>query len=300
MVSPFLYIIIPVVVGSLLFGWQRRKRFLAILHLPPDALWKILLPISIVIMLFIVLHEPAINRTTSVKEYAGADIIYVVDISLSMRAKDNINKSRMEVAKEFILSCSDKFTDERVGLVIFAGEAFSWLPFLTTDKTLLNYFTHRLSTDIMSARGTDFAGAILKAAEILEESSNRAIVLLSDGELQGEHLTDIVEAINVINEMGINLYIVPIGSASGSFIPMEDGTLLKDKDGQFVETRLRLDILEALVQATDGEIVDQPFKIHESSRQFIGEKQVTKEIPLFQILLIIALLLFFANMLFRK
>jgi len=300
MVSPFLYIIIPVVVGSLLFGWQRRKRFLAILHLPPDALWKILLPISIVIMLFIVLHEPAINRTTSVKEYAGADIIYVVDISLSMRAKDNINKSRMEVAKEFILSCSDKFTDERVGLVIFAGEAFSWLPFLTTDKTLLNYFTHRLSTDIMSARGTDFAGAILKAAEILEESSNRAIVLLSDGEIQGENVTDVVKAIEVINKLDIDLYIVPIGSIEGSFIPMENNQLLKDTDGQLVKTQLRLDILQVLAEATNGEIVDQPFKIHESSRVFIGEKRVTKQVPLFQILLIIALLVLFANMLIRK
>ncbi len=299
MVNPFLYMIIPVVLGSLLWGWRRRKRFLAALHLRPDNLLKILIPISIIIMLFIVLQEPAIKKTVSVREYSGADIVFAVDISLSMRAKDDTNSSRLDRAKEFIFSCGDKFADERVSLVIFAQKSFTWLPFLTADKTLLGYFTHRLSTDLMSARGTDFAGAVLKAAEILEGSSNRVIVLLSDGEIQGENVIDVVEAVMVINEMGIDLYIVPLG-LSGSFIPMEDGTLLKDKDGQLVETRLRLDILVALVQATDGKIVDKPFEIRESSRQFIGEKQVTKEMPLFVVLLVITMLLLFANMLFRK
>lgn len=300
MVNPFLYMIIPVVLGSLLWGWRRRKRFLAALYLRPDNLLKILIPISIVIMLFIVLQEPAMKQIVSVKEYAGGDICFVVDISLSMRAKDDTNQSRLDRAKEFIFSCGDKLADERVSLVIFAQTSFTWLPFLTTDKALLNYFTHRLSTDLMTARGTDFAGAVLKAAEILKDSSNKVVVLLSDGEIQGENVIDVVEAVMVINELDIDLYIVPLGSVDGSFIPIEDGELLKDKDGQLVETRLRLDILMALAEATGGKIADQPFEIHESSREFIGEKQVSQPIPLFQILLIAALLLLFANILIRK
>jgi len=299
MVNRFLYIIIPIIAGALFWGWHRRKRFLMALHLSPDNLLKALIPISIIILLFAVLHEPAIRQTTSIKEYAGANIVFVVDISLSMRAKDGTNQSRLDKAKEFIISCSDKLVDERVSLVIFAGDAFAWVPFLTTDKSLLNYFTHRLSTDIMSARGTDFAGAVLKAARILEDSSNGVIVLLSDGEIQGENVIDVVEAVMVINELNIGLYVVPLGS-SGSFIPMEDGELLKDSNGQLVETRLRLDILGALAKATDGKIVDRPFEIRESSRELIGEKEITKEIPLFWILLVITLLLLVANMLFRK
>jgi len=295
-----IYIIIPIVLGSLFWGWQRRKRFLAVLHLPPDGLWKLLIPIMIITMLFIILREPAINRTVFVKEYAGADVVFAVDVSLSMRAKDNTNSSRLNKAKEFIISCSDKFTDERVGLVIFAKKSFSWLPFLTTDKTLFNYFAHRLSTNIMSAQGTDFAGAVLKAVEILEDSSNKAIVLLTDGEIQGERVVDVVEAIKAINELDISLYIVPIGTTAGSFIPIENDELLKDTEGQLVETQLRLDILQILAEATDGKIVNEPFKVHESSRKFIGEKEQTQRKPIFQILLIVVLLLFTINTLIRK
>ena len=295
-----LYVIIAVILGGLILGWQRRKRFLAALHLSPDALWKILIPIFIVVILLIVVGEPAIEKTVSVKEYSGADIVYVVDISLSMRAKDNTGSSRLDRAKEFIANCNAKSTDEKVALVIFAGEAFSWLPFLTTDKMLLDFFALRLSTNLMSARGTDFADAVLKAARILEDSSNKVIVLLSDGEIQGERVTDIVKAINVINKLGIDLYVVPIGSINGSCIPMEDNTVLRDANEQIVKTRLRLDILQSLARATGGKIVEEPFKVRESSREFIGEKQVVTEKALFQILLVLTLLLLVANILFRK
>lgn len=183
----------------------------------------------------------------------GLDLIICLDISQSMWAADAA-PNRISKAKTFIQRLIDKLNGDRLGLVVFAGNAFLELP-LTTDYPAAKLFTKSLSPEITSAQGTAIDQAIETAMEAFDKSrlKSRAMVIISDGE---SHEGGAEEMAAKAAEAGIRIFTVGVGSTQGANIPlMENGTqrgFKTDKDGSMVVSKLNPEMLQAVAAKAKG------------------------------------------------
>ena len=171
-----------------------------------------------------------------------------LDVSNSMLAKD-YTPNRLERAKLAISRLTDRLHDDRIGLVIFAGTSFVQLP-ITTDYVSAKMFMGSISTSSVPVQGTAIGDAITTAIKSFSTQSenSRAIIVISDGE---NHEDDAEEAARQAAQMGIKVFTIGVGSPEGQPIPV-NGTLLKDRDGNIVVTRLDESALKAVAEAGGG------------------------------------------------
>ena len=139
-----------------------------------------------------------------------------------------------------------------IGLVIFAGEAFVQLP-ITADYVSAKVFLKTVDTESVPIQGTALAEALMASARSFSTQSerSRAIILITDGE---DHAGEAVEAAKAIAEQGIRIYCIGVGSPQGKPIP-KNGSLMKDRQGDIVVTRLDEDILQEIAGAGNGKYV---------------------------------------------
>ena len=211
--------------------------------------WVRLALFSIGFFFFVIgLSRPQIGAKLKEHETKGAEIMIVLDVSNSMLAED-YSPNRLERAKLAISRIVDKLRDDRIGLILFAGDSFVQLP-ITTDYVSAKMFLNSISTDSVPVQGTAIGDAINTAMRSfsVQSEKSRAIIIITDGE---NHEDDPISAAEQAAEMGVRVYTIGVGSPEGKPIPM-DGELLKDKNGEIVVTRLDEKVLQDVAQAGNG------------------------------------------------
>ena len=211
--------------------------------------WVRLVLFSLGFFFFVIgLSRPQIGAKLKEHETRGAEIMIVLDVSNSMLAED-YSPNRLDRAKLAISRLVDKLRDDRIGLIVFAGNSFVQLP-ITTDYVSAKMFLGSISTESVPVQGTAIGDAINTAMRSFSAQSekSRAIIVITDGE---NHEDDPVEAARQAAEMGVRVFTIGVGSPEGKPIPM-NGELLKDKDGEIVVTRLDENVLQEVAAAGNG------------------------------------------------
>lgn len=277
----WLLILIPLVVVLYGVAAVRRRRRLArfgesttLRALMPDYskgrnVLKMLLLLLSLFFLVIAVARPQFGSKLKEEKSEGIEMMLVVDVSNSMLAED-FEPSRLERTKYAIGKLFEGLKQDRVGLVVFAGEAKVQLP-ITTDYRMARAFTKRISPSLVSVQGTDLAQALSLATISFSSTTgvnrSRAIILITDGE---GHSGDIMAAAEQAKAQGIRIYTIGIGTPEGAPIQI-DGEFLKDEKGDMVVTKLDEATLESIAQATDGLYV-------RASKQDLGLDEVVREI----------------------
>lgn len=214
--------------------------------------WVRLTLFSIGFLFFVIgLSRPQIGAKLKEHETRGAEIMIVLDVSNSMLAED-YSPNRLERAKLAISRLVDKLREDRIGLIVFAGNSFVQLP-ITTDYVSAKMFLNSISTESVPVQGTAIGEAISTAMRSFSPQSekSRAVIVITDGE---NHEDDPVEAARIAAEAGARVFTIGVGSPEGKPIPM-DGELLKDKEGNIVVTRLDEDVLKEVAAVGNGAYV---------------------------------------------
>lgn len=212
--------------------------------------WIKLTLISFALFFFALgLSRPQLGAKLKEVETKGVEIILALDVSNSMLAED-YSPNRLERAKLAISRLVDKLKEDRIGLIVFAGKAFVQLP-ITADYISAKIFLNSISTSSVPVQGTAIGEAINTAIKSfsLESKNSRAIVVITDGE---NHEDDAVAAAKSALELGIPVFTIGIGTDAGKPIPVGNGELLKDKDGNIVVTKLDEKTLSEVAKAGGG------------------------------------------------
>ena len=215
---------------------------------------KFILRVTFFTLLIISLLGPNFGIKEEKVEVVGKDIMIAVDLSESMNAND-IQPSRIEKVKFEIKKIVDEFSGDRIGIIMFSGEAFVQCP-LTYDKNALNLFVETLNTGLVPNSGTDFGPPLeLGLSKLQDENSgdndfkSKIIILFSDGEDFGE---DTDQSIEKIKENSLKLFRVGIGTDEGTKILDDFGNFKKDNEGNDVITKLNSSSLRETADKTGG------------------------------------------------
>ena len=178
----------------------------------------------------------------------GVEMMFVVDVSNSMLAED-FTPNRLDRTRYAIDKLLASLNQDRVGVVVFAGEAKVQLP-ITTDYRMARNFTKRLSPSLVDVQGTDLSDAIDLASLSFSqrEGASRVMILITDGEA---HDADALTAAERAAERGIRLFAIGIGSPQGAPIKI-DGEFIKDEKGDMVVSRLNEELLQQITEKGNG------------------------------------------------
>jgi len=212
----------------------------------------ILLNLALIFIL-VGMANPQIGSKLQQVKRKGVEVIIALDVSNSMLAQD-IKPNRLERAKRAISNLIDKLHDDKIGLIVFAGDAFVQLP-ITTDYSAAKMFLSTINTGIVPVQGT----AIGKAIELAENSyspnnnKNKALIIITDGE---NHEDDAIKAAEEANKKGIIVNTIGMGLPEGAPIPVKGrfGKIeyRKDKDGNVIVTKLNEETLSQIAMAGGG------------------------------------------------
>jgi len=260
-----LFGILPGLVLFYIFTFQKRRaaleKFAGPLLMPKllvgvspfkQTLKATLLVLSLFFMI-LALCEPKWGFHIEEIKRRGVDLVIALDVSKSMLAED-LKPSRLDRAKLEIGTLLDSLRGDRVGLVAFAGSAFIQCP-LTLDYATARLFLEDMSVESIPRGGTDVGGAIKKSIEAFEgeETGDRVVLLLTDGEDHGNSLD---KALEEAKQKEIKLYPVGIGKTEGTPIPIqgEGGQVqyLRDREGGVVLSRLDPGLLQRIAGSTGG------------------------------------------------
>ena len=260
----WLLCILPVLIFIRLIGWRRRHAKLKKLGDPE--LLKQLMPgiskyrptvkfclmLSALALLIVMLARPQMGSKISHDKRQGIETIICLDISNSMLAEDVV-PSRLDKSKMLVENLVDNFTNDKIGLIVFAGDAFVQLP-ITSDYVSAKMFLQNITPGLIQTQGTNIADAIDLASKSFTQQNNvgRAIVVITDGE---NHESGATEAAAAAKKKGINVFILGIGNTKGAPIPMGDGGYLKDHSGNTVMTALNENMCKELAQAGSGQYI---------------------------------------------
>ena len=253
--------LVPILALVRLAVWRRRKRRLALFgdpallgRLMPDASHyrptvKFWLAMAALALLIVALARPQMGSKVSHEKRNGIEIIIAMDISNSMRATDVV-PSRLDKSKLMVENMVDNFTSDKVGLVVFAGDAFVQLP-ITSDYVSAKMFLQNIDPSLISVQGTDIAKALDLSMHSFtpQDQMGKAIVLITDGE---DHEGGAIEAAKAARKKGINVFILGVGDPKGAPIPTGDGNYMTDNTGQTVMSALNEDMCKQIAQAGSG------------------------------------------------
>lgn len=264
--AQYLYLLLIVPILPIVYAVVRRLRRRRLRKLGEERLVEELMPsrssskpwwrvviFSLAFAFFVIgLSRPQIGAKLSQRETKGAELMICLDVSNSMLAQDYF-PDRLSRAKLAISKLTDRLSNDRIGLIVFAGTSFVQLP-ITTDYVSAKMFLSNIGTDSVPIQGTAIGDAILTAARSFSAQSekSRAIIIITDGE---NHEDDAVSAARTVAETGIKIYTIGVGAPDGQPIPVEDGELLKDKDGNIVVTKLDEKSLKQIAAAGNGAYV---------------------------------------------
>ena len=256
--------VIPALVLVRLIGWRRRRAKLRKLGdpellkqlMPHTSKYrptvKFVLMLAALALLIVMVARPQMGSKISNEKRNGIETMICLDISNSMLAED-VAPSRLDKSKMLIENLVDNFTNDKIGLIVFAGDAFVQLP-ITSDYVSAKMFLQNISPGLIQTQGTNIGQAISLSTKSFTQQDNvgRAIIVITDGE---NHEEGAQEAAQIANKKGINVFILGIGNAKGAPIPMGDGSYLKDNAGNTVMTALNEQMCRQLAQAGKGQYI---------------------------------------------
>ena len=257
----WMLLIIPILVLVRFIVWQKRKRNLRkfgepslLKEMMPDVskyrpTIKFCLLLSAITILIFMIARPQVGSKISHEKREGIEVLIALDISNSMLAQDVI-PSRLEKSKLLIEDLVDHFTNDKVGLVVFAGDAFVQLP-ITNDYVSAKMFLQNINPSLITTQGTDLARAISLSQSCFtqREHIGRAIIVITDGE---DHEGGALEAAREAYKKGINVFILGVGTSKGAPIPDGNGGSLKDNSGQTVLSALNEQMCQQVAKAGNG------------------------------------------------
>ena len=257
----WMLLIIPILVLMRFIVWRKRKRNLRkfgdpslLKEMMPDVCKyrptiKFCLLLSAITILIFMIARPQVGSKISHEKREGIEVLIALDISNSMLAQDVI-PSRLEKSKLLIEDLVDHFTNDKVGLVVFAGDAFVQLP-ITNDYVSAKMFLQNINPSLITTQGTDLARAISLSQSCFtqREHIGRAIIVITDGE---DHEGGALEAAREAYKKGINVFILGVGTSKGAPIPDGNGGYLKDNSGQIVLSALNEQMCQQVAKAGNG------------------------------------------------
>ncbi len=261
----FLYLLlfVPVLWGLYLYSRYRRRKDLKafgnvayLSELAPEvSRWRPLVKIIFQTVAFIVivamLARPQFGSKLETVKKKGVEIMVALDVSNSMLAKD-INPTRLDKAKMMLSKLVDKLENDKVGLIVFAGDAYTQLP-ITTDYVSAKMFLNSINPQMVPTQGTAIGRAISTAMNSFSPDSpaDKAIIVITDGE---NHEDDAVQMAQEAASRGIKVDVIGIGSPQGSPIPVgnSENNFIKDASGNVVITKLNEPMAQQIAQAGEG------------------------------------------------
>lgn len=266
----FLYlVIIPVilVLFLLVLWWKKRKQKqfadsnLIQKLIPERSTFKSFLKISIVCLgltlLIISLANPKMGTKLETVKRQGVDIVFALDVSKSMLAED-IAPSRLDKAKQIITKIIENLGSDRIGIIIYAGNAYPLLP-ITTDHAAAKMFLQNADPDMVSSQGTAISEAIARAITYFDndEQTNRFLFIVSDGE---DHEGNALELAYQAKKEGIKTYTIGVGTEKGGPIPIKiNGSVIsykKNSKGEVVITQMKEQILRGIADEGNGKYIN--------------------------------------------
>ena len=264
---------------------------------------KNLLFILMLIFLIIGISNPQIGTKIEEVKREGVDLIIAIDLSNSMMAED-IKPNRLDRAKQAISKLIEQLKGDRIGLVVFAGEAYVQLP-ITTDYSAANLFLSSINSSIVPTQGTEISKAIDLSIESfdMENGQNKAIIIITDGE---NHDEKAIESAKKSNELGIIIHTLGMGLSKGGPIPIYNnyGTqngFRKDREGNTIVSKLNENLLIQIANAGKGKYIRANnskaglstlfTEINKMEKKEIGTMIFTEHKDRFQLFLIITLVL---------
>ena len=258
----WLLVLIPVLALIRFISYRNQKRKLRkfgdpklLKELMPDVsrfrpsvkFWILLAALA---LLFMMLARPQMGTKISQEKRTGIETIIALDISNSMLAED-IVPSRLDRSKMMVENLVDHFTNDKIGLIVFAGDAFVQLP-ITSDYVSAKMFLSSIDPSMMATQGTDIAAAINMGMNSFtqEEGIGKAIIVITDGE---DHEGGALEAAEAAKKKGMRVYVLGVGSSQGAPIPIPGtGNYMKDNTGNTVMSALNEDMCKQVAAAGGG------------------------------------------------
>lgn len=256
----WLLVLVPAMVLVLVLVARARRKALdrfaageALRELMPDVSQgrvrlKSAIFITAVALVVLAAARPQFGSKLREQKSEGIEMMLVVDVSNSMLAED-FSPSRLDRTRYAIDKLFSSLHQDRVGMVVFAGEAKVQLP-ITTDYRMARSFAKRLSPSLVSVQGTDLGQALSLATLSFSNAKDksRAIILITDGEA---HDADAVEAARRAAEQGIRIFCIGIGTPEGAPIKI-GGEFIRDEKGDMVVSRLNEKMLQEIADIADG------------------------------------------------
>jgi len=260
----YLYALVVIPVLAFIRWWmviRQRKQLRRfgdmelVRQLMPDVsrfrpLVKFCLLLTALALLIVMLARPQMGTKISHEKRTGIETIIALDISNSMLAED-VAPSRLDRAKMMVENLVDHFTNDKIGLIVFAGEAFVQLP-ITSDFVSAKMFLSSIEPSLIETQGTDIAAAVTMATHSFtqEEGVGKAIIVITDGE---DHEGGAMEAAQEAKDKGMRVYMLGIGSTKGAPIPVAGShDYMKDNTGATVMSALNEDMCKQVAEAGGG------------------------------------------------
>ena len=257
-----------IVLGIILFFGKKRNSITSMLNIQSDQLkdrlyrnidfnktnWK--KRCRLAGLLFLIISASGIQIGTKVKpvERKGVDLIFAVDVSISMNAED-VKPSRLKKAKFEISQIIRQLKGDRVGIIVFAGASHLYLP-LTSDYEAAILFLDEIDTEMIPTQGTAISSALNTGLSAFSDESEKfkVLILITDGE---DHEGRAIAIAEKAAQTGIIIHTVGVGSVSGSLIPVldkktGDTSYKKDRRGKLITSTLNEGILQDIARAGNG------------------------------------------------
>lgn len=280
----YLLLAIPILFLLRVVNWRLRRRKLQALgdyellrEMMPDVskyrpAVKFWLLLGAYAILVVMLARPQMGSKISREKRNGIEAIICVDISNSMLAQDVV-PSRLDKSKMLVENLIDNFTNDKIGLVVFAGDAFVQLP-ITSDYVSAKMFLSNIDPSLIATQGTDIARAVDIATKSFTKQENvgRAIIIITDGE---DHEGGAKEAAAEARKRGINVFVLGVGDPKGSPIPMANGGYMTDSRGETVMSALNTQMCREIAAAGSGTYihVDNTSDAQESLNESLAKLQ---------------------------
>ena len=258
-------ILVVVFVGVLWWKKRTQRKFAnaeILAKIAPNySVFKMILKLTFLCIgltfLIISLVNPKMGTKLKTVKREGVDIVFALDVSKSMLAED-IAPNRLEKSKQIISKIIEKLGSDRVGVIVYAGNAYPLLP-ITTDHASAKMFLQNANPDMVSSQGTAINEALNLAKTYYDndEQTNKFLVIISDGE---DHEENTITLAQDIAKDGIKVYTIGVGTEKGGPIPMKVNGQLngykKDRQGEVVITHRVAEVLKEVADAANGKYID--------------------------------------------
>ncbi len=256
-------VLIPILITLFIYLRYRKRR--ALIRFGDPGILQELMPLysgsrSVFCFILLLLAIAFISLTLARPRFGsklqeikrkGVELVLALDVSNSMLAED-IQPSRLERAKQAISKMVERLENDRIGLIVFAGDAYVQIP-ITSDYIAAKLFLETIGPDMVPKQGTAIGSAIDLAMNSFspEAEKNRVILIISDGE---NHEDDAIAAAEAAREKGIVVHTLGMGKEEGAPIPVSPGSsnFRKNNQGQVIITRMDSRMLARIANAGGG------------------------------------------------